>query len=149
MNIGLLLLLFAWGKCLERYDLLYSQMGPDFDTRHANATVLLPSPYMALMLIVLGTVFLIFPLIHRRFQFCLVSKSVLTERRSQTNPHLRLIRRALAATLFIVSSTTPKMYQPLTIKSAVIVPRKSAAVERMECKTAAVQIKYSSFSDLK
>lgn len=147
MNIGLLLLLFAWGKYLERYDLLYLQLGSDFDTRYANVNVLLPSLDTIFLVIVMGTVFLIFPLIYRQFQSRLASKSVLTSRCSRINPHLRLIRHALAATLFILWSTAPKMDQPQMIKSAAIAPQVSAAVKLMECKTATAQIKYDSFPD--
>jgi hypothetical protein len=149
MNLGLLLLLFAWGKYLERYGLLYSQLGSDFDTPYANANLLLPSLDRVFMVIAMGTAFLIFPLIHHQFQFRLVSKSVLTGRCLRTNPHLRLIRHALAATLFILWSTTPKMYPPQMIKSAAIAPQVSAAVKLMECKTATVQIKYGRSPDSK
>jgi hypothetical protein len=118
INVGLLLFLLAWGRYLERYDRLYWQLGPSFDMGSANAPVLLSSLNMVFVAMIIGSLFLVFPLVRRRLPFHFASKFVFADQRSQANPHLRLIRYALGATLFIVWNTAPQGYQSQVIQTA-------------------------------
>jgi hypothetical protein len=112
IHIGLLLFVLALGRYLERYGHLYWQLGPDFNMDSAEGLVLSASAGQIIVAVITGSFFVLFPFIRGRLPILSALQKLLANRHSQANPHFRLIRYVLAASMFMLWQTAPQTTWP-------------------------------------